>query len=114
MKSQILQRVQNPEAEGVLCFRMIEDISHAGYYLTGNWPRPETQPVLDTQSRPMKLTFQLTAQTVRDLQETLTRAIMIDGLLARSARAFRMLLATKLAGRVIPEASPRSSDSQAG
>ena len=85
-----------------LRFQVIGDIAHAAHFVVANWPRPSTRPTFDSQAQPMTLTFAITAETVRDLQDTLTKATLIDGSLANSARAFRMLLATRLAGRVIP------------
>ena len=105
--------VANIDPVGYVRFPVIGDISHAAHFVKANWPRESTQPTFDTQAKPMTLTFALTTATVRDLQDTLTRATAIDGPIAKSARAFRMLLATKLAGKVIPETAPPSSSNRA-
>jgi hypothetical protein len=92
-------------------FLVVGQISRAAYFVTANWPQEVTRPVFDTQRTPMTLTFELTQQTVRALQETLAKAMLIDGDVAMSARAFKMLLATELAGRVIPEGGSAASGS---
>jgi hypothetical protein len=105
--------VANIDPPGFVRFPVIGDISHAAHFVKANWPRESTHPVFDSQAKPMTLTFALTTATVRDLQDTLTRATNIDGPLAKSARAFRMLLATKLAGKLIPDTESPSSGNRA-
>ena len=104
------------DLSGLLRFVVIGAISHAAHYVIANWPTEVAKPVFDTTCRPMSLTFAVTKQAVRTLQETLVKAMIIGGPIANSARAFRMLLATKLAGRVIPDlgSALSESDSQAG
>jgi hypothetical protein len=99
---------------GILRFALHGDISHAGHFVRANWPREHTKPVFDAKARLMTLSFELTSDTVRDLQDTLTRAMTLDGPLAKSARAFRMLLSTKLAGKVIPDGASAMKNKSAG
>jgi hypothetical protein len=101
-------------AETSLCFPVTGAIAHAAHYVKANWPEKAREPVLDTSKHPMTLTFDLTTQIVRELQETLTRASQIGGPLSRSARAFRMMIATKLMGKVIPNGEARGRDTHAG
>jgi len=99
----------------LLRFAVIGDISHAAHYVIANWPAEVTKPAFDTKGKPMSLTFTVNKQTVKVFQETLAKAAQLDGSLSKSARAFRMLLATKLSGRVIPDVGPAAptGDSQA-
>jgi hypothetical protein len=94
---------------GFFQFQIVGSISHAAHFVHANWPRESTRPFFDTTTKPMTLSFDLDAKTVRDLQETLLKAIRIEGPLAKSARAFRMLVAARLVGRVIPDSGRVSS-----
>src|SRR5262245_46946292 len=105
------------EGENVLSdslrFSLAGEIALAAYYVKANWPRSINAPAIDTSSAPMTIVFAFDAQTVRDLQETLSSAISLNGRMAQSARTMRMLLETRLKGRVIPDLSNQSG-SRAG
>src|SRR5262245_55226226 len=92
-----------------LRFVMSSDLAMVAYFIKGNWPTPETMPELELESSPMMVSFRFDAEVVRDLQRVLSRALVHDGSLARSARAFRMALEARLRRRVIPS-SGRAPD----
>jgi hypothetical protein len=99
----------------LLRFPVVGDISHAAHYVAANWPPDSTQrPRFDTVSHPMVLIFELRAQSVRTLQDLLGHGALIQGPLARSARAFRMQLARKLVGRPIPSSTGFAAGGRAG
>jgi hypothetical protein len=98
----------------MLRFPVVGDIAHAAHYVKANWPRDSKEPQLDISAHPMVLIFELTAQSVRSLQEVLCHAATFEGPLARSARAFRMQLASKLVGRTIPGSPETAAGERAG
>jgi hypothetical protein len=106
--------VRAPDPRRVLRFSVAGDISHAAHFVQANWPAESKEaPHLDMTTHPMALVFELTARSIRTLQDVLGRATLIRGPLATSARAFRMMLAAKLTGRAIPGCEP-SAGTRAG
>jgi hypothetical protein len=88
-----------------LRFPVKGDVSIACYFVKGNWPTPSTEPILESTGKHMVLTLPLEARIVREFQALLSHAMSIDAKMAQSARTLRMMLATQLAGKVIPDAS---------
>jgi hypothetical protein len=88
-----------------LRFPVKGDVSIACYFVKGNWPTPSTEPALEATGKHTVLSLPLEAHIVRDFQALLTRAMAIDAKMAQSARTLRMMLATQLAGKVIPDAN---------
>ena len=88
-----------------LKFPVKGDVAIACYFVKGNWPTVSTEPVLESTGKHMVLTVPLEARVVRDFQELLSQAMSIDAKMAQSARTLRMMLATQLAGKVIPDAN---------
>ena len=85
-----------------LRFPLDGDVALACYFVKANWPRAATTPSIEPAGKRTELVVKCDTQIVRDFQDTLTRAMKHDPNMARSARMLRMLLETKLAGRVIP------------
>jgi hypothetical protein len=88
-----------------LKFPVKGDVAIACYFVKGNWPTPSTEPILESTGKHMVLILPLEARNVRNFQELLTQAMSIDSKMAQSARTLRMMLATQLAGKVIPDAN---------
>ena len=88
-----------------LKFPVKGDVAIACYFVKGNWPNASTEPVLESTAKHMVLSVALETRNVRDFQSLLTQAMSIDAKMAQSARTLRMMLATQLAGKVIPDAS---------
>lgn len=91
----------------VLSFLMKGRAALACYYVKANWPRPATAPTIQTSGPHLSLTFVCDSQMVRDLQDTLSKAMLLDIAMVRSARMMRMALAFQVAGKVIPPAGIR-------
>ena len=88
-----------------LKFPVKGDVAIACYFVKGNWPNVSSEPVLESTGKHMTLTLALETRNVRDFQTLLTQAMSIDAKMAQSARTLRMMLATQLAGKVIPDSS---------
>ena len=88
-----------------LRFPATGDVALACYYVKGNWPDASTQPTLDTSGKHMVFSLKFESQVVRDFQELLSKAMTVDAGMAKSARTLKMMLATQLAGKIIPNAS---------